>query len=144
MNDELQFTNVELRERTGEITALNAFMESFLGSLAASVVVVDRDLTIQTWNAQAADLWGLREDEAIGEHLLNLDSGLPADKLKPLIRDVVLAGAASREQTLTAVNRRGRSVRLRVRVTPLRSDDEHPAGALLLMEVEDDSAVEAS
>jgi two-component system CheB/CheR fusion protein len=142
MNDELQATNEELRERTTEISSLNQFMESILGSLGAAVIVVSREMIVQVWNRQAEDLWGLREDETLGEHFLNLDSGLPTEQLKSLIRDVIFEGSAHGEQVLDAVNRRGRSVRLRVSATPLLSGDDAPSGALLLMEQsESDSAL---
>ena len=136
MNDELQTTNDELRDRTNEISSLNHFMESILGSLGAAVIVVNRDLIVQVWNRQAEDLWGLREDEAIGAHFLNLDSGLPAESLKGLVRQVIFDGSAGGEVQLDAVNRRGRSVTLRVTATPLLSGDDQPDGALLLMEQE--------
>ena len=134
MNDELQATNEELRERTSQITTLNRFMESILGSFEGAVVVVNRELLVQVWNRQAEDLWGLREDETVGQHLLNLDSGLPTEQLRPVIREVIFSGRANAEVRLEAINRRGRSVDLRVRVTPLNSGGEDPSGALLLME----------
>jgi two-component system CheB/CheR fusion protein len=83
---------------------------------------------------QAEDLWGLREDETVGQHFLNLDSGPPVERLRPLIRDVVVNGEPHAEVRLPAINRRGRSVELRVTVTPLNSGGDEPAGALLLME----------
>ena len=137
MNDELQVTNEELRERTTEISSLNRFMESILGSLGAAVIVVSPDLIVQVWNRQAEDLWGLREEEAVGQHLLNLDSGMPTDEIKGFVRAVIAMESPSGDQVLSAVNRRGRSVRLRVTVTPLLSDGAEPAGALLLMEAGD-------
>ena len=137
MNDELQATNEELRDRTGEITALNEFMESVLGSLGACVIVVDRDLVVQVWNHQAEDLWGLREDEAVGSHLLNLDSGLPSERLKPLIRDVLAGKDEVGSHDVDAVNRRGRAVRLRVTATSLHAGARPSGGVLLLMELVD-------
>jgi two-component system, chemotaxis family, CheB/CheR fusion protein len=134
MNDELQATNEELRDRTADLSSLNHFMESILGSLGAGVIVVNRELIVQVWNRQAEDMGGLREVETIGEYFLNLDTGLPSDKLKPLIRDVISDGGGKREIFLDAVNRRGRSIQLRVSVTPLLFQDEEPAGALMLME----------
>ena len=134
MNDELQATNEELRERTTEITELNLFMESILSSLGAAVVVVDRDLMVQVWNRQAEELWGLREDETVGEHFLNLDIGLPTEQLKPLIRGVIFDKNTEMELLLEAVNRRGRNVTLRVTATPLVVEPNDPTGALLLME----------
>jgi two-component system CheB/CheR fusion protein len=108
-------------------------MESILGSLGAAVIVVNRDMIIQVWNRHAEDLWGLREEETIGAHLLNLDSGLPTEQVKPLVRDV-FEGSTISEQVLKAVNRRGRVVQLRVTATPLLSGAEAPSGVLLLME----------
>jgi two-component system CheB/CheR fusion protein len=133
-NDELQATNEELRERTSEISSLNHFMESILGSLGAAVVVVNRDLIVQVWNRHAEDLWGLREDETVGQHFLNLDSGLPSEQLKSLVREVIFDGNSRGEVVLSAVNRRGRQVELRVSATPLLSGANEPSGALLLME----------
>ena len=143
MNDELQATNEELRARTEEITSLNEFMESILGSLRAAVVVVNRDFIVQVWNRQAQELWGLREEETVGEHLLGLDSGLPSEVLKPMVREVVFDGSQVQDATIEAVNRRGRSVLLRVSVTPLRSGDESPEGALLVMEPNEEDAASA-
>jgi two-component system CheB/CheR fusion protein len=134
MNDELQATNEELRERTNEISGLNQFMESILGSLGAAVIVLNQDMIVQVWNRHAEDLWGLREDETVGAHFLNIDSGLPTEQLKPLVRAVMFENVNSTERTLDAVNRRGRAVQLRVTATPLVSGDAEPTGALLLME----------
>lgn len=142
MNDELQATNEELRARTGEITSLNEFMESILGSLRAAVVVVNSDFIVQVWNRQAQDLWGLREDETVGEHLLSLDSGLPSERLKPMVREVVFDGSPGQDATVEAVNRRGRSVSLRISVTPLMSGDGNPPGALLVMESSEEDAAD--
>ena len=135
-NDELQITNDQLRERTLEISGLNAFMQSILGSLDAAVIVVDRDLVVQVWTRQAQELWGLREEETVGQYLLNLDSGLPSGELHPLLRKVITGQeAAIVGHELSAVNRRGRSVALRVTVTQLQGDESGlPAGALILME----------
>ncbi|HJQ00709.1 MAG TPA: CheR family methyltransferase [Jatrophihabitans sp.] len=134
MNDELQSTNEELRERTNEISSLNDFMESILGSLDAAVIVLNPEQIVQVWSRQAEDLWGLREDETVGQHFLNLDSGLPTEQLKPVLRDVISGGKPNAEVKLTAINRRGRSVMLRVTATPLMSGTDAPNGALLLME----------
>lgn len=141
MNDELQATNEELRDRTTEISSLNHFMESILGSLGAAVIVVNREMIVQVWNRQAEDLWGLREDETVGSHFLNLDSGLPSEQLKSVVRGVIFDGSTGGEEVLDAVNRRGRSVRLRITATPLMAGGEAtPSGALLLMESDEPTA----
>ena len=86
MNDELHFSNEALRDRQDEVDRLNKFMTSVLGSMNSGVAVVDSDMKILAWNAKAEDLWGVRADEALGRHLLNLDIGLPLDGLRQPLR----------------------------------------------------------
>jgi two-component system, chemotaxis family, CheB/CheR fusion protein len=110
-------------------------MESVMSSLEAAVIVLDRDLVVQVWTPQAQELWGLRHDETVGHHLLNLDSGLPTTELHRWLRSVISGQqSAVVGRGLRAVNRRGRSVDLRITVTALQGESEQPAGALVLME----------
>lgn len=139
MNDELQFTNEELRGKSTDLERANDFLGSVLTSLRSGVAVVDTELSVLAWNHQAEELWGVREKEALGEHLLNLDIGLPAESLRPILRSQ-LAGERSESGPveLAAVNRRGRHITLSVTVTPLLRDDSQVAGAILLMDVTDE------
>ena len=109
-NEELETVNEELRERSDELNQVNTFLESILGSLRGGVVVVDRDLLVQVWNHKAEDLWGLRADEVRGKNLLNLDIGLPVERLKPAIR-ACLSGEVARpgDRRSTPTNRRGKA-----------------------------------
>jgi two-component system CheB/CheR fusion protein len=138
-NDELHSTNDELRERTAELDNANAFLEAILTSLRAGVAVVNRDMQVQAWNRCAEDLWGLRRDEAVGQHFLNLDIGLPTDQLRPMIRRVLAGASGTQEIRLRAVNRRGRTVEVQVIGAPLSRDGEDATGAILVMEVADAS-----
>jgi two-component system, chemotaxis family, CheB/CheR fusion protein len=137
-NDELQSINDQLRVSTDRLDQANSFMESVLTSLQAGVAVVDRDLRIRMWNRRAEDLWGPRAGEVIGQHFLNLDIGLPIERLRPLLRDALGSGGASAEVSVDAVNRRGRTVVVRVACTPLQGMDGHVAadGAIIVMEPE--------
>jgi two-component system, chemotaxis family, CheB/CheR fusion protein len=134
-NDELQSMNDELRERTSQLDHANDFLESVLTSLRTAVVVLDADFIVQAWNGRADDLWGLRTDEAVGQHLLNLDIGLPTDQLRPRVRDV-LAGQPTGDEPLRveAINRRGRTVQLTISASPLTGRDGHTSGAIVLMD----------
>jgi two-component system CheB/CheR fusion protein len=97
--------------------------------------VLDRNLVVQVWTRQAHELWGLRADETIDHHLLNLDSGMPNAELHPWLRAVITGQQhAVVGRRIRAVNRRGRNVDLRVTVTALQTDGDQPAGALILME----------
>ncbi|MFB4319426.1 CheR family methyltransferase [Actinomadura sp. 21ATH] len=131
-NDELQEINDALRVRTGELDAANAFLASVLQSLGTAVIVVDDKLRVTVWSQGAEDLWGLRADEAHGQHLLGLDIGLPVREVAPLVHRALEPGRTGRAGlTVDAINRRGRSVRLRVEAS-LLSDNGAAQGVILI------------
>ncbi len=136
-NDELQAINDTLRERSGELDQVNDFLESILTSLRAGVVVLDLGMRVMAWNSGAEELWGVRRDEAEGEHLLNIDSGLPVADLRPAVRQALNDVSFTTELKITSVNRKGREVLVRVVCSSLRSASGQPNGALLVMEQQD-------
>jgi two-component system, chemotaxis family, CheB/CheR fusion protein len=118
-NEELETINNELRDRSTEVTELNQFLESILSSLQSAVVVLGNEMEVRAWNRQAEDLWGLRSDEVISQHFLNLDIGFPVERLRTAIRNC-LAGRSEHEQvTYPAVNRRGRPIDCTVSLSQL-------------------------
>ncbi len=133
-NEELETINEELRQRSDELNQVNAFFESILTSLRDGVIVVDRNLQVLAWNQRAEDLWGLRADEVRGKHLLNLDIGLPVDRLKLPIRNCLGSDGKNQEITLDAVNRRGKSIQVKVSCTPLIGLGRNIQGVILMME----------
>jgi two-component system CheB/CheR fusion protein len=135
-NEELETMNDELRERTEETIQANGFLASVLAGVQQAVIVVDRDLSVLAWNALATELWGLRDDEVEGQHLLNLDTGFPFSELRDPIR-MVLAGNEPEEMALAGHNRRGREMSYRVTFAPLRVVlDGSVGGAILLVTAE--------
>ena len=138
MNDELHVTNEELRTTTDEVGALNRFMAGVLGSFRAGVVVVDADLRILAWNSRAEDLWGVRTDEALGEHLMNLDIGLPLEQLRqPIKTQFADAAVEPSVIVLDAVNRRGKSLQVHVTLTHIVDHGASAPAAMLVMDVVD-------
>jgi two-component system, chemotaxis family, CheB/CheR fusion protein len=133
-NEELQTINDELRMRTAELDEINDFLESMLISQRGGLVVIDRDLRVSVWNDRSADLWGIRPDEAPGQHFLNLDIGLPVEELREPIRAVLSGDSEHVTVDLDATNRRGRELRCRVSLTPLVNRDHAVRGVILLME----------
>jgi two-component system CheB/CheR fusion protein len=136
-NEELETMNDELRERTDETLQVNSFLGSVLSGIQQGVIVVDRALRVVAWSRRAADLWGLRDDEAEGEHLLNLDIGIPVQRLRDPIRQT-LAGSPVDDLELDGHDRRGKPVRVRIAFASLanRPDAEEPDGAILLVSAE--------
>jgi two-component system CheB/CheR fusion protein len=133
-NEELQTLNDELRQRGDDLSTSNSLLESVLSSLQGGVAVIDQELRVLAWNRRAVDLWGLREEEVGGKHLLNLDIGLPLEKIRPLLRECLSGAAKSQVLTLDAINRRGRTIRCQVTCTPLNDGSDGVRGAILLME----------
>ena len=132
-NEELETINNELRERSAEVIELNQFQESILGSLQSAVVVLGVEMDVRAWNRQAEELWGLRSDEILGQHFMNLDIGFPVERLRAPIRSI-LAGREERDQiTEQAVNRRGRPVDCAVYVSRLVGNGE-TRGVILMMD----------
>ena len=125
------------RERTIDLNAVNAFLESILVSVQAGVVVLDQELRVRAWNTHASELWGLRADEVHGQHFVNLDIGLPTDALLPLVRATLAGDPPEREVVVQATNRRGRTIECRVTCSPLLSATNEIDGAIVLMEEAD-------
>ncbi|BBX16507.1 hypothetical protein MDUV_13670 [Mycolicibacterium duvalii] len=134
-NDELHTINEALRERSLELDEATAFTESLTGSIRMGLAVVDRQMRVMLWNRKCEELWGLRRDEALGVPLSNLDIGLPTEAVKPLLGRVFVDAGSIEEMTVDAVDRRGRSTRIRLMCTAFRGTDDSVNGAVLLMEV---------
>ena len=139
-NDELQAINDTLRERSLELDEANDFLESILTSVRAGLAVVDTEMRVLAWNRGAEDLWGLRADEAAGQHLLNLDIGLPMTQLQPEVRNALHDENFDSVVRLSAVNRRGRQVALVVRCSSLRRPSGSVRGCIITMEPDETTA----
>ncbi|MEW6474647.1 MAG: PAS domain-containing protein [Actinomycetota bacterium] len=134
VSEELQAISDELRARTTELERVNEFLESMLVSQRGGLIVVDRDLRISVWNDSSAELWGLRTDEAPGQHFLNIDIGLPVEELRDPIRSLLAGDSDHTTVVLEATNRRGREFRCHVTMTPLVNRAGQRRGVILITE----------
>jgi two-component system, chemotaxis family, CheB/CheR fusion protein len=142
INEELQSTNEELetmndvlRERTEEALTSNTYLDAILSSIPQSVIVVDSKLRVTAWSAKAAELWGLRADEVSGEHVLDLEIGVPMHPLRDSIRDA-LTGEQPDPVRLAGHDRRGKAIECSVSFAPLAGQAGAVNGAVLVMEAE--------
>jgi two-component system CheB/CheR fusion protein len=134
-NDELQTINDELRRRTDEFDQTNGFLGSVLRSLGNAVIVLTNDLRVRVWSPGAQDMWGIRPDEAEGKSLGALDIGLPTAEIAPKLRQLLdQAGNAAATLHLSAVNRRGKTVELRIAAAPLHGEQGTASGIILVID----------
>jgi two-component system, chemotaxis family, CheB/CheR fusion protein len=135
-NDELQVINEELRGRTEELDQVNGFLGSVLRSLGSAVIVLTEDLLVRVWSPGAEDLWGLRPEEAESRDFLSLDIGLPTAEIVPWLRAVLARAPESSASTidLSALNRRGKTVELRVAASAMRSEEGVLSGLILVID----------
>jgi two-component system, chemotaxis family, CheB/CheR fusion protein len=132
-NEELEATNEELRHQSDVATANRLYTDAILRSTNAGMIVVDREQKVRSWNRGSEAAWGVREDEALDRVLAEIDIGLPVHQLAPTVL-AVIEGGEDADVEVNAMDRRGRPIRCRVRITPLRYDDRQPSGAVLVVE----------
>ncbi len=136
-NEELQAINDDLRERSEELDHANGFLDSVIYAVHLGVVVVDHEMRVVVWNRGCEELWGLRAEETTGIVLTSLDIGLPMDDIRPLIGHAFVDPENPGEAVIEAVNRRGRSTRIRLLCTAFQASPSGSVnGALLLMEAQ--------
>ncbi len=133
-NEELQTMNEEMRENSDELNRVNCFLESILTSIRSGVIVLNPELHILIWNRKAEDLWGLRFEEVFSQHFMNLDIGLPIEKLRQPLKAIINQETFNHEMVLNARNRRGKAIECHITLTPLLNSSAKIEGAILLME----------
>ncbi|MBD0860374.1 PAS domain S-box protein [Gordonia sp. zg691] len=133
-NDELQAINSTLGERTVELSDAREFFDSIINSAEIGIIVVDRDMRITVWNLASEEMWGVSAAETTGQPLLGLDIGLPTEDLRPMVGNAFVDPSYTDSRELDAINRRGRTVRIRIRCSPFRSRNHAIRGAMLVVE----------
>jgi two-component system, chemotaxis family, CheB/CheR fusion protein len=133
-NEELEATNEELRRQSDMALTYQQYTDAILRSTNAGIIVLDKELKVRSWNRGSETTWGLREGEAIDREFAELDVGLPVPQLVPLVQ-AVIDGGESADIEVSAVERRGRPIRCRVRITSLLYPDRASHGAVLIVEV---------
>jgi two-component system, chemotaxis family, CheB/CheR fusion protein len=76
----------------------------------------------------------MNTNEVVGRNFLCLDIGLPVEALKKPIRNVITGEKSAAEIALTAINRRGRTIRCEVTMTPLKKPNKEIRGVILMID----------
>jgi two-component system CheB/CheR fusion protein len=80
------------------------------------------------------ELWGLREEEVEGHAFLNLDIGLPVDRLRDAMRRALRGEREDEVIYVNAHNRRGKEIECRVTCGPLLGPNNAISGVILFTE----------
>ena len=140
MNEELESTNAELesintdlRLRSDEIVRLNTLLLAITGNIHVGAAVLDTKLNVQVWNERAADLWGMRSTEVLGQPFFELDIGLPSAEVRKMVTSVIKDKPSHDEKVVDAMTRRGKAIRCNVMAYSL-TDGRRPGGVVIVME----------
>jgi two-component system CheB/CheR fusion protein len=102
--------------------------------MAGGIVVLDEAHMIRSWNRWSENTWGVRAEEAMGTKFEALDIGLPVRKLRDAISDVELGRSEHVDKMLEGVDRRGRQILCRIRVSALTDDEGASHGLVLIFQ----------
>ncbi|CAO3430616.1 CheR family methyltransferase [Azospirillum endophyticum] len=133
-NEELEVANEEMRRQSEEAGEYRRYSESILRSIDVGIIVLDDNFIVQSWNRWSENVWGLRNEEVTGEAFLELDIGLPVQRLRRQIQDTLKTEAPAEPVEVEAMDRRGRRITCRIRLSPLLYDNRAARGVVLIIE----------
>ncbi|WP_448188019.1 CheR family methyltransferase [Azospirillum sp. sgz301742] len=133
-NEELEVANEELRRQGEESGEYRRYSESILRGMDVGIIVLDQDLRVRSWNRWGENMWGLRSEEMQGEPFLDLDIGLPVQRLRGELECILDKKVPQQPVILDAMDRRGRPVTCRVRLSPLLYEGKETRGVVLIVE----------
>jgi len=133
-NEEMESVNEELRLQAEQAASYRLYLESVLRSMNGGIIVIDSKHQIQSWNRWSENTWGLRAEEVLNTNFEALDIGLPVH----LLRDAMSAVQNGREEQaqceLEGVDRRGRHILCRVRISSLLDEFDACHGLVLVVQ----------
>jgi PAS domain S-box-containing protein len=92
------------------------YLEGLIQNTADAIITYGLDGTVRTWNEAAVRIYGYRENEAIGQPLINIPQG----QLQEIMRRVVAGETVSDHRTILRM-KGGGSVPVAVTYSPVRN-----------------------
>jgi two-component system CheB/CheR fusion protein len=133
-NEEMESVNEELRIQAEQASSYRLYLESVLRAMNGGIMVIDQKHAIQSWNRWCENTWGLRAEEVIGTSFEALDIGLPVHLLRECMGAVQSGREEQTEKVLEGIDRRGRRVLCRVRISGLLDEDSDNQGLVLVLQ----------
>ena len=127
-NEELTTVNEEIIVKSDALNEANSFQSSILKSIGSAVIVTDRDLRIQRFNAAATKIFEL-ENHSIGELFAAVKCQFRVPNLLPLMEGVVQSGKPRSKRVRDKHNDRYYSLQ----VHPCLDEQERIIGVILML-----------
>jgi two-component system, chemotaxis family, CheB/CheR fusion protein len=142
-NEEMESVNEELRIQAEQASSYRLYLESVLRAMNGGIIVLDQKHTIQSWNRWSENTWGLRGEEVTGTSFEALDIGLPLHQLRDAMAAVQNGREEQSERVLEGMDRRGRRILCRVRISALLDENSGRHGLVMVFQdISDDRAGE--
>jgi two-component system CheB/CheR fusion protein len=103
----------------------------------AAIVVIDSHLLVEEWNRGARTMWGLTEEQVVGEPFFGLQIGLPLEALQGPVRACRAPGAQPVSLQVKAVSSAGHEFPCRVNVLPITGGQPETAAMLIMEDLTD-------
>ena len=133
-NEEMESVNEELRIQAEQASSYRVHLEAVLRAMNGGIIVIDTRHAIQSWNRWSENNWGRRAEDVMGTNFESLDIGLPVHQLRDTIEAVQSGREEQAEKVLEGVDRRGRRILCRVRVSGLVDDHYGNDGFVLMFQ----------
>ncbi len=133
-NEELETTNDELKDRTEQLDLINTYNKAIIQSMNQSLVVLSKNGTVTTWNPAAEEMFGIKEEDAIGSSFfaLKTDPCFMTGELMPQIRQVIESRKNYHERTLECSTSSGEKLFLVFTIVPLIDITGESKGTMLI------------
>ncbi len=133
-NDEMESVNEELRIQGEQAASYRLYLESVLRAMNGGIIVIDAKHNIQSWNRWSENTWGLRAEEVVGTSFDALDIGLPLRDLRDALSAIQDGSEEQIDREMEGVDRRGRRILCRVRMSPLSDEGGAGQGVVLVFQ----------
>ncbi|WP_340316525.1 CheR family methyltransferase [Rhizorhabdus argentea] len=133
-NEEMESVNEELRIQAEQAASYRLHLESVLRAMNGGIIVLDDKRLIQSWNRWSENCWGLRAEEVINTSFDALDIGLPIHQLRDALAAVQSGRVEQEEKLLEGLDRRGRRILCRIRISGLQEDDDVMHGLVMVFQ----------
>lgn len=139
--EEMGSGNEELRIQAEQASNYRLYLESVLRAMNGGLIVMDEKRRILSWNRWSENAWGLRAEDVLGTNFDTLDIGLPVQAMRDVLGSVQYGDEDQAETVVEGLDRRGRRIVCRVRISGLLDDNGGSQGLVLVFRDVNDERV---